>query len=289
MLIFILIFIYSVAIEPSLLIVKKYNINESGNLVKNDIVKTESESIKVVQISDTQIGSFYSTKNLKKVANKVNALNPDIIVFTGDLIDYSNKNPDIDEITAILSSMNARLGKFSVFGNHDYMYKLPRYYRQIMKKSNFNLLINENKKIKLADDKYINILGVDEILNGNPDIKYLENKTDKNNFNLLLAHEPDLVDMFSKDSMNLVLSGHSHGGQIRIPFKGALVTPPYGRKYTKGFYEVNGNHLYVSSGLGSTKLPFRFFNIPEIVEFNILIQYEILFYLLEWVEIAKVD
>ncbi len=271
MLIFILIFIYSVAIEPSLLIVKKYNINESGNLVKNDIVKTESESIKVVQISDTQIGSFYSTKNLKKVANKVNALNPDIIVFTGDLIDYSNKNPDIDEITAILSSMNARLGKFSVFGNHDYMYKLPRYYRQIMKKSNFNLLINENKKIKLADDKYINILGVDEILNGNPDIKYLENKTDKNNFNLLLAHEPDLVDMFSKDSMNLVLSGHSHGGQIRIPFKGALVTPPYGRKYTKGFYEVNGNHLYVSSGLGSTKLPFRFFNIPEIVEFNILI------------------
>ncbi|MDI0268108.1 metallophosphoesterase [Clostridioides difficile] len=250
---------------------KKYNINESGNLVKNDIVKTESESIKVVQISDTQIGSFYSTKNLKKVANKVNALNPDIIVFTGDLIDYSNKNPDIDEITAILSSMNARLGKFSVFGNHDYMYKLPRYYRQIMKKSNFNLLINENKKIKLADDKYINILGVDEILNGNPDIKYLENKTDKNNFNLLLAHEPDLVDMFSKDSMNLVLSGHSHGGQIRIPFKGALVTPPYGRKYTKGFYEVNGNHLYVSSGLGSTKLPFRFFNIPEIVEFNILI------------------
>ncbi|CZR99035.1 putative metallophosphoesterase [Clostridioides difficile] len=271
MLIFILIFIYSVAIEPSLLIVKKYNINESGNLVKNDIVKTESESIKVVQISDTQIGSFYSTKNLKKVANKVNALNPDIIVFTGDLIDYSNKNPDIDEITAILSSMNARLGKFSVFGNHDYMYKLPRYYRQIMKNSNFNLLINENKKIKLADDKYINILGVDEILNGNPDIKYLENKTDKNNFNLLLAHEPDLVDMFSKDSMNLVLSGHSHGGQIRIPFKGALVTPPYGRKYTKGFYEVNGNHLYVSSGLGSTKLPFRFFNIPEIVEFNILI------------------
>lgn len=271
MLIFILIFIYSVAIEPSLLIVKKYNINESGNLVKNDIVKTESESIKVVQISDTQIGSFYSTKNLKKVANKVNALNPDIIVFTGDLIDYSNKNPDIDEITAILSSMNARLGKFSVFGNHDYMYKLPRYYRQIMKNSNFNLLINENKKIKLDDDKYINILGVDEILNGNPDIKYLENKTDKNNFNLLLAHEPDLVDMFSKDSMNLVLSGHSHGGQIRIPFKGALVTPPYGRKYTKGFYEVNGNHLYVSSGLGSTKLPFRFFNIPEIVEFNILI------------------
>lgn len=267
----ILIFIYSVAIEPSLLIVKKYSISESGDLIKNDTMKTKSESIKVVQITDTQIGSFYSTKNLKKVANKINALNPDIIVFTGDLIDYSNKNPDIDEITTILSSMNARLGKFSVFGNHDYMYKLPRYYRQIMKNSNFNLLINENKKIKLAEDKYINILGVDEILNGNPNIKYLENKTDKKNFNLLLAHEPDLVDMLSKDAMNLVLSGHSHGGQIRVPFKGALVTPPYGRKYTKGFYEINGNHLYVSSGLGSTKLPFRFLNIPEIVEFNILI------------------
>ncbi|MBY1193647.1 metallophosphoesterase, partial [Clostridioides difficile] len=156
-LIFILIFIYSVAIEPSLLIVKKYNISENGALIKNDSIESKSESVKVVQISDTQIGSFYSTKNLKKVANKINTLNPDIIVFTGDLIDYSNKNPSVDEITTILSSMNARLGKFSVFGNHDYMYKLPRYYRQIMKNSNFNLLVNENKKIKLKDDKYINI------------------------------------------------------------------------------------------------------------------------------------
>lgn len=128
-LIFILIFIYSVAIEPSLLIVKKYNISENGTLIKSDTIESKFERIKVVQISDTQIGSFYSTKNLKKVANKINTLNPDIIVFTGDLIDYSNKNPSVDEITTILSSMNARLGKFSVFGNHDYMYKLPRYYR----------------------------------------------------------------------------------------------------------------------------------------------------------------
>ncbi|MCC0629687.1 metallophosphoesterase [Clostridioides sp. ES-S-0171-01] len=270
-LIFIFIFIYSVAIEPSLLIVKKYNISENGTLIKSDTIGSKSESIKVVQISDTQIGSFYSTKNLKRVANKINTLNPDIIVFTGDLIDYSNKNPDIDEITTILLSMDARLGKFSVFGNHDYMYKLPRYYRQIMKNSNFNLLINENKKIKLEDDKYINILGVDEILNGNPNIKYLESQIDNKDFNLLLAHEPDLVDMLSEDVMNLVLSGHSHGGQIRLPIKGALVTPPYGRKYTKGFYDINGNNLYVSSGLGSTKLPFRFFNIPEIIEFNIII------------------
>ena len=138
---------------------KKYNISENGALIKNDTIESKSESVKVVQISDTQIGSFYSTKNLKKVANKINTLNPDIIVFTGDLIDYSNKNPSVDEITTILSSMNARLGKFSVFGNHDYMYKLPRYYRQIMKNSNFNLLVNENKKIKLKDDKYINSFG----------------------------------------------------------------------------------------------------------------------------------
>ncbi|HBY8264396.1 TPA: metallophosphoesterase, partial [Clostridioides difficile] len=77
-LIFILIFIYSVAIEPSLLIVKKYNISENGALIKNDTIESKSESVKVVQISDTQIGSFYSTKNLKKVANKINTLNPDI-------------------------------------------------------------------------------------------------------------------------------------------------------------------------------------------------------------------
>ncbi|EQF57514.1 phosphoesterase domain protein, partial [Clostridioides difficile CD196] len=65
---------------------KKYNISENGALIKNDTIESKSESVKVVQISDTQIGSFYSTKNLKKVANKINTLNPDIIVFTGDLI-----------------------------------------------------------------------------------------------------------------------------------------------------------------------------------------------------------
>lgn len=273
-LIFMLIIVYSAIIEPSLLVVRRYGLDENGKSISRNIdiiEKNENKiNIKIVHITDTQIGHFYSVNRLEKVVDRVNSLKPDIVAFTGDLIDYSTKNPDIGEITKQLSSIEASIGKFAVFGNHDYMYSLPKYYRQIMKESGFELLVNSNKRIKIGNDKYINVVGIDEILHGEPNVDFLERELNQQDFNLLLLHEPDLIDRFKLNNINLALAGHSHGGQIRIPIKGALITPPYGRKYTKGFYEINGNNIYVSSGLGSTKLPFRLFNTPEIVEFGIL-------------------
>lgn len=258
--------IYSALIEPSLLVVRKYSIE---NIKNNQSNKT----LKLVQITDTQIGSFYGMKKLSDMVDKVNLLNADIVVFTGDLIDSSTKKVDLKDISSNLKRIDANLAKFSIFGNHDYRNNRKKNYEEIMKKSGFKLLVNDEEKIYLDNKKVINIIGLDEILSGNPNFKILENKDSKiaNEFNLLLLHEPDLVDKIKINSVDLALSGHTHGGQIRIPFKGALATPPYGRKYTKGFYNIRGNELYVSSGLGSTKLPFRLFNVPEIIEFEISI------------------
>lgn len=268
-----LLMIYSAIIEPNLLVIKKYNLNKDGKLIEKKLDNKENKKIfKVVHISDTQIGYFYSAKRLKSLSKKINNLDPDIVVFTGDLIDYSNKNPDIEKITENLSKINAKIGKFAVFGNHDYMYDLPKYYKQIMKNSGFELLVNENKSIDLGDGNYINVVGLDEKLNGKPAVEEYDEKMNPDDFNLVLLHNPDVVEEFKNSKIDLMLSGHSHGGQVSIPIKGALLTPPYGRKYTKGFYEVNGNNLFVTSGLGSTKLPFRLLNIPEIVEFNIVFE-----------------
>lgn len=270
--ILILVMVYSAIIEPNLLIIKKFNLDEDGKIIEEKIEDEHIESFKIVHISDTQIGYFYSAKRLKNLAKKINSLNPDIVVFTGDLIDYANKKPDIEKITENLSKIDAKIGKFAVFGNHDYMYDLPKHYTEIMKNSEFNLLVNENKRIELENGKYINIIGLDEKLNGNPLIDKYDKETDINDFNLVLMHNPDVIEEFKNSKIDLMLSGHSHGGQVSIPIKGAILTPPYGRKYTKGFYEVNGNNLFVTSGLGSTKLPFRLLNVPEIVEFNITLK-----------------
>lgn len=139
----IVVMVYSAIIEPNLLVIKKFNISEEGTLIKEKIELKEKKSLKVVQISDTQIGYFYGAKRLNGLSKKINNLNPDIVVFTGDLIDYANKNPDIEKITKYLSKIDAKIGKFAVFGNHDYMYDLPKYYTEIMKNSGYDLLIPE--------------------------------------------------------------------------------------------------------------------------------------------------
>ncbi|MEG2247253.1 MAG: metallophosphoesterase, partial [Peptostreptococcaceae bacterium] len=109
----------------------------------------------------------------------------------------------------------------------------------------------------------------DDVFNGEQAIEKYDKEMDDNDFNLMLIHEPDIMDGFKEGKIDLAVAGHTHGGQVSLPIKGEILAPPYGKKYTKGFYEINENNLYVSSGLGSTKLPFRLMNIPEIIEFNI--------------------
>ncbi len=100
---------------------------------------------------------------------------------------------------------------------------------------------------------------------------YLENV-----FKILLSHAPDLADQTIQYGVEWQLSGHSHGGQIKIPFVGALVTPPFAEKYTEGFYQINklgkSLSLYVNRGIGTTRLPFRFLSKPEITVFRLVAQ-----------------
>ena len=262
-----LLVIYSTLIEPNLLITKRFDGYQIDNKIDGN---QENGDLKIIHITDTQIGKFYGIDKLKLVVEDINRLDADIVVFTGDLIDSSNKTPNSQEIIQELKKINANIGKYSIYGNHDYIGELPKYYEEIMKQSGFEMLVNQNERIHIKEDKYINIIGLDEKLHGKPNTDLKEYDLSKEDFNLLLLHEPDIIDEIDAKSIDLALAGHSHGGQIRIPIKdGAIITPPYARKYTKGFYEINENRLYVSSGLGSTKLPFRLFNIPEIVLFDI--------------------
>ncbi|NFE96438.1 metallophosphoesterase [Clostridium botulinum] len=259
------IFAYSIYVEPNLLSVKNIEINNSSN-IKNE------DTIKIAQISDIHLGEYYAIDKLEKLVNKVNSQNADIIVFTGDLFDNVSKFEDTSKVAPILKKLNANIGKYAIYGNHDYGGGAKNIYKNVMEDSGFKILVNEQVNVKLDSGNTMSILGLDDALLGNPDVEKTARNIKGSNYNLLLLHEPDLSDKFVSYNIDLILAGHSHGGQVKIPFLGEIVTPPLAEKYKDGLYNLNtkrNTQLYVNSGIGNTKVPFRFMNVPEVSIFEI--------------------
>jgi len=203
--------------------------------------------------------------NLKKAVHKINAQNPQIVVFTGDLINkfnhYDNKE-NIHEIWEVLSEINAPLGKYAVYGNHDYGGGAERAYRQIMTNSGFKILVNENIKIK---ENNINIIGLDDSIFGTFDKETIVSLLDENYYNIIISHEPDVAEYFLQYSTDLFLAGHSHGGQVNLPF--IRYTPLLAQKYIRGLYGIDNyrqTKIYVNIGLGTSTIPMRLMAAPEL-------------------------
>lgn len=254
----IIVYTYAREIEPVLLTIKYENIYSNYMNDKND-------DIKIIQFSDAHISEFFDVKNLKKAVDRINSQNPHIVVFTGDLIDKYNEYNDKDNLNKIwevLKEINAPLGKYAVYGNHDYGGGAERAYKQIMEKSGFKVLLNKNEKL---EEYNINIIGMDDSIFGTKDNKAIVNYLDENYFNIILSHEPDVAEYFLEYDADLFLTGHSHGGQINLPF--INYTPPLAKKYVRGMYEVSNyrqTKIYVNVGLGTSQIPMRFMATPEL-------------------------
>lgn len=252
---------YAIYIEPYRLDVKDFSLPVTQG--------TEQQTLSVVQFSDTHLGFHYDIEELKKAVQQMNAQQPDLIFFTGDLIDHAHEYDRIDEIAPVLGQLKAKYGKYAVYGNHDYGGGAMGYYPQIMADSGFYLLVNETGSIQLPDGTSIGISGLDEAYFGDPQPERLAQQFAQFPYNILLLHEPDIIDQFTV-LPDLTVAGHSHGGQIRIPLVGPLITTRYAEQYTDGFYPLgNGQQLYVNIGLGTTRIPMRFAAIPEITVFHL--------------------
>ncbi len=253
------IFIYSRYLEPSLLMVKRLEL-------ESEFV---DETIKIVFFSDTHLGEFSPPNQLNKLVNKINAENPDLVLFMGDLINYSpNLEINTSLISETLKSIQSSYGKYAVVGNHELALENQYNYSDLMSQGDFNVLINDFLDFP---DLNLRLLGLDDDYLGKPDIN-LSNSATKESYNLLMTHEPDIVDEMNLDDIQLVLAGHTHGGQISIPFLTDRILPMGGQNYLKGLYSVGPNqqtNLFVSKGIGMTKLPLRFMNVPEIVSIEI--------------------
>ena len=237
----IFVIIYSRYKATSGLKVKEYKFTDSS-------LPSNFHGVKLVQLSDIYFGNTVDIDYLKKIISSVNELDPDIVVFTGDLIDKDLDNDTKEEIVSILSSITSTIGKYSIKGNSD-----NDFYDDIMKSSGFTILNNDSVELYYK--------GNTPIVIGNGDFS-------SNLFSILLVHEPDSISNYS-NSFNLILAGHSLGGQINLPIIRNLFLPNGSKKYYNGFYEVNNSKLYVSSGIGTTSFKYRFNNKPSISLFRL--------------------
>lgn len=215
---------------------------------------------RVVAFGDTHIGMGKDAEEMEELVGLINEQEPDAVVFLGDLFDdYSKYEGDADKCLEILSGIEAEY-KYAVRGNHDVGGGAQWIYPEMAEKCGFTLL--ENDRAALGNG--INIIGCADTIYFSPDIeKYI---TD--GFDLLLAHEPDVG--AGVTGVELQLSGHSHGGQIYLPFLKDRIMPEGARIYNRGRYDKpDGGTVYVNRGYGMSLVPLRLFSRPEVTVIDI--------------------
>ena len=217
-------------------------------------------NFKILQISDLHNKEFGD--NQSYLVQHTKEISPDIIVITGDLIDGSRTNIDI-AIEYVKQAKDIAPTYF-VAGNHEEYSKVYNELKKRLEELGVIILDDKRQVIKKHGEK-ITLLGLKDGTSFANEIKSLKNKDDK--FTILLSHRPEYFNDYSKDNIDLVFSGHAHGGQFRIPFIGGLYAPGQGLfpKYTSGIYEKNNTSMVVSRGLGNSGFPLRLFNRPELV------------------------
>ena len=218
----------------------------------------------VLQISDLHNKVFGDSN--EKLINTVEKSNADIIVITGDLVDRGTDNFNnvfslIEKITAINKDI------FFVSGNHEWGNPYTEDLLNGLRERNVTIL--NNKNIQITEKKVtLNLVGVDNVSINKDNSKKAFSNIDQAQYTILLSHSPNIIEKKYNDiSADLILSGHTHGGQVRIPYIGALVTPDQGffPKLDKGTYKVGLNqYLYIDSGLGTSIAPIRFLNQSQL-------------------------
>ena len=242
---------------------KEYTINDNN-------IPIGFDGLKIVHFSDLHYNRAITLSKVKDIIKEINLLNPDIVVFTGDLVDKDATitNKDYASLTTTLAKINAKYGKYAIMGNHDY-YKDSEKIINIYTDSGFKYLDNDYDLIYSKNNEQIFIGGVNTSSYNMDDVdktmEYL-NKIDNDDiYKIILIHEPDITDKIVKDyRVNLILAGHSHNGQIRLPIIGAIYTPPGAKKYYDNYYNIDGTKLYISSGIGVSNINYRLWNRPSI-------------------------
>ncbi|PYE48241.1 metallophosphoesterase [Paenibacillus barcinonensis] len=229
--------------------------------------------LRIVHFSDAHLGFHTGVKELSRLAVRIKEQQPDLICFTGDMVE--RQAAPMRECVPVLASMTAKYGKFAVLGNHDYRGRQQQEVKNMFRQAGFTLLCNQHVVIEKDGDQ-LAVTGLDDALTGRPDPEKAVAGLGQHVWKMLLMHEPDYADYAAPYGFGLQLSGHSHGGQVRFPWIGAMTTPRGSRKYIQGLYYTPRYHMpvYVNRGFGMTQLPIRFLCRPELTVLHLQSDHE---------------
>jgi len=225
------------------------------------------DGFRIVQISDIHYYPFTTIELVERAVEMANQLNPDLTVLTGDYV-WHDVEP-IFELLPSLAGLSAKQGVYANLGNHD-LWTDVEVITRAFEQERIPLLVNHGVPISVGKST-LYLAGLDDGWSGKPDLADAMANYPNDAITVLLMHEPDLAPRYAVDKrIYLQLSGHSHGGQVRLPFYGPIILPYLSWKYPMGLYNVDGMWLYTNRGLGTTNVPVRVNCAPEITELTLV-------------------
>lgn len=223
----------------------------------------EFEGYRVVQIGDLHLEDWTKPRRLNRIVDRVNDQRADLIAITGDFLSYSVDPGVPRRLAEALGRLEARDGVLAVTGNHDYMTDVDTV-RRCIREAGITELRNAVRTIERGG-AVLHFAGVDDVMEGMSRLDLVLKELPENGAAVLLAHEPDFADVSAATGrFDLQLSGHSHGGQVRMPLWGPIFLPPFSQRYSSGLYEVGSMLQYTNRGLGFVDARLRFLCRPEI-------------------------
>ena len=238
-------------IYVSLRYVGNYGIVVKESAIYNRKLNDDLHGLKIVHFSDIYYGEYTNKNQIEKLISKINYTNPDIVIYTGDLIskDYILSHEEEEYLISKLSNIKASIIKIAIKGEVD-----NGTFDAIMNNSDFDIFEDKIVNKIYTKNSYINIINLDS--------DKTEEEFDIDKYTIILTHNPDNIDnILSNYNPDLILSGHTLNGQVRIPLIGGLFV---NSKYMNPYYEINNTKIYISGGIGNKKLNIRLFNNPSI-------------------------
>lgn len=224
------------------------------------------DGFRIAQLSDIHLYPLTQLDIVERAVALTNELQPDLTVLTGDFVWH-----DVDaifDLAPVINLLQAKHGVYAIRGNHE-IWTNPAVIQAGFDETDIPLLVNQGVTITEGNGSLF-LAGLDDGWSGEPDLDSAMTNAPKDAPVVLLIHEPDLADQYSLDPrIALQLAGHSHGGQIRLPRRGAVILPYLARKYDMGLYKVRDMWLYTNRGIGVTNEPVRLNCPPEITEITL--------------------
>jgi predicted MPP superfamily phosphohydrolase len=224
------------------------------------------DGLRIAALGDFHLEPFTKLPLIQNSVELANGLRPDLTVLLGDYVDSTVDA--IYDLAPALAALNARLGVFGILGNHDH-WKGAAIVQGAMQAAGIPILKNSGITLASAGSSFL-LAGLDSAWAGHPDIDAALSRSREGVPTIALMHEPDFADTLCKDPrVALQISGHTHGGQIRVPMVGALRLPRWGRLYQQGLYQLDRMKLYTNRGIGLVGVPVRFNCPPEVTEITL--------------------